>query len=71
MDNKREERKEAAAHAAQLFVKKKANHVSRFGADISMFQLADMAMESRQEAEKQYETKISVTFDVEDNCYFQ
>lgn len=71
MESKRDERKEAAAYAADLFIKLCDVHFKSYGTKPGLHELADMAVDVKQEAEKQFDTKISMTFDVEDNCFFQ
>lgn len=71
MDNKRDARKEAASYAAEIFAKMQGAHFKSYGHQPTAHEQAEMAIDAKQEAEKQFDAKISVTFDVEDNCFFQ
>lgn len=69
--NPREARKDAASFASGLFAGKRSRNRAAYNVELTEYQLADLAIECKHEAEKSFGTKISLTLDIEGNWWFQ
>lgn len=71
MDNSRQERREAAAFAKEIFELKTQREKKLTGMDLSPFSMAEAAIEAKLEAEAKFGVKIAISLDVEGNWWFQ
>ena len=66
----RQDRKDAAVKAAEMFQKRRDGHKDRLKEDMSEHELAETAIDAKQAAEKEFGIRISATVDVDGNWWF-
>jgi hypothetical protein len=71
MEPRAQERKLAAEKASELYARAVDRHRADYKMDMSFIEKAEAAMEAKLAAEKEFNTKITATIDLQELWWFQ